>query len=158
VCKVFGIASYNYVADRRNKRVMTGCGYLNYMITVICLIVYRIGFSVYIMTLHICDFVSQTLFVTFILYIISSHTSSTVVVVWVSIVKIMFLEITENLSEVDNKLRYTQQEEASMKRNVMFNIISEIILLTVIKCTSITYNIDRMASEPYYIIVIETTS
>jgi len=43
-----------------------------------------------------------------------------------------------------------------MNRNVMFNIILEIILLTVIKFSAIIYNIYRRASEPFYIIVIET--
>ena len=59
---------------------------------------------------------------------------------------------------MDNKLRYTQQEETHMNRMVMFNIISEITLLTVIRCTAIIYNIYRMASKPYYIIVIVTIS
>jgi len=29
VCKVFGLASYSYVAERRNKRVTTDYGYMN---------------------------------------------------------------------------------------------------------------------------------
>ena len=40
----------------------------------------------------------------------------------------MFLEIIKNISEVDNKIRYTLQEETYMNRKLMFNIISEIIL------------------------------
>jgi hypothetical protein len=61
---------------------------------------------------------------------------------------------------VDNKICYTLQKETYMNRNVLFNIISEIILLTVFKCTEIIDNINRIASEPYYsyIIVIETIS
>jgi hypothetical protein len=52
-----------------------------------------------------------------------------VAVVWVSVIKRKrFLEIIESISEVDNKIRYTQQEETYMNINVMLNIISEIIL------------------------------
>jgi len=43
-----------------------------------------------------------------------------------------------------------------MNRNVRFSIISEIILLTVIKSTTILYNSYEIASEPYYIIIIKT--
>jgi hypothetical protein len=65
-------------------------------------------------------------------------------VVCISIVKRRFLEIIENISEVDNKLRYTQQEETHMNRKVMVNIISDIILLTVYPCIliiKITYEL-----------------
>jgi hypothetical protein len=59
-------------------------------------------------------------------------------VVCISIVKRReFLEKIENISEVDNKLRYTQQEETHMNRKVRVNIISEIIILTVSPCTVI---------------------
>jgi hypothetical protein len=129
------------------------------MFTVIWLIVYTVGLPVQILTLRSDDFDSQILFITFIIYTISLYISVIVAVVWVSVIKRrIFLEINENISEVDNKLRYTHQEETYMNRNVMFNIISEIILLTVTKCTAIIYNIYRMASEPYYIIFKETIS
>jgi len=63
-----------------------------------------------------------------------------VAVVWISVIKRrVFLEINENISEVDNKIRYTNQEETYMNRKVMFNIISETILLTVFPCTVIIY-------------------
>jgi len=45
-----------------------------------------------------------------------------------------FLEIIENVSEVDNKIGHTLQEETYMKRNVTFFIFSEIILLIVSQC------------------------
>jgi hypothetical protein len=78
-------------------------------------------------------------------------------VVWVSIIKrSTFLWIIENISDVDNKLRYTLQEETSINRNLFFNIISEFILLSVIRFTAMIYNIYRIASEPYYVIVILT--
>jgi hypothetical protein len=126
------------------------------MFTVIWLIVFTVGLPVQILTQRSTDFGSQTLFIVFILYIISSHTSSIVAVVWVSIIRRrMFLDIIENISKVDNKLRYTLQEEKYMNRNVLFNIISEIKLLTVIKCIVIIYTIYRMAGVPYYIIFIE---
>jgi hypothetical protein len=93
------------------------------------------------------------------LYTILSYTSNILAVVWVSVVKRRtLLEMLENISEVDNKTRFTPQEETQMNRNVMFNVISEIILLTVIQCTAIIYSIYRIASEPYYIIAIETIS
>jgi hypothetical protein len=78
-------------------------------------------------------------------------------VVWVSIIKRkMLIKIIEYISEVDNKLRYTQQEETHMNRNVMLNIITEIILLTVIVCSLIICFMYRIASKPFYIIVIGT--
>jgi len=46
MCKVFGLASYSYVAHRRNKRVTADYGYLNCMFTVIWLIVYTVGLPV----------------------------------------------------------------------------------------------------------------
>jgi hypothetical protein len=45
-----------------------------------------------------------------------------------------------------------------MNGNVLFNVIPEIILLTVIQCILITLNTYHVASEPYYIIVIVTIS
>jgi len=127
------------------------------MFTVIWLIIYTVGLPVHIMTLSSDDSDSQTSFYALILHKISTYTSSMAAVICVSIIKRkMFLEIIENISEVDNKLRFTLQEETYMNRKVMFNIISEIIVLTVIECTTIIYNIYRSASEPYYIIVLET--
>jgi hypothetical protein len=124
---------------------------------VIWLIVFTVGLPVQILKLRSAYFGSQTLFIAYTLFLISSYTSTIVTVVWVSIIKRkMFLEIIENISEVDNKLQYTLQEETYMNRNVLFNIISEIILLPVINCTAIIYTIYRMAGEPYYISVIET--
>jgi hypothetical protein len=126
---------------------------------VIWLIVFIVGLPVEILTLHSFNFGSQTSFITFTLYNILSYTSSILAVVWVSVVKKrMLLEMLENISEVDNKIRYTQEEESYMNRNLMFNIISEIIILTVINSTTIIHNIYRIASEPYYIIAIETIS
>ena len=122
----------------------------------IWLISFSVGLPVEILKLKCFDFKSQILFVAGMVYITLSYTSSIVAVVWVSIIKRRsFLEIIENISEVDNKIRYTPQEDTYMNRNVMFNIIAEIILLTVIMCTSIIYNIYHIASEPYYIIVVQ---
>jgi hypothetical protein len=59
--EVFGLASYSYVADRRNKRVTTGYGYLNYIFTVMWLIVYTVALPVEILTVNNYDFDSQTL-------------------------------------------------------------------------------------------------
>jgi len=59
---------------------------------------------------------------------------------------------------VDNKIRHTHQEETYMNRKVIFNIISKIILLTVILCILITNNTRNFANEPKYIIVIEIIS
>jgi hypothetical protein len=58
----------------------------------------------------------------------------------------------ENISEVGNKIRYTHQEETYMKKNVMFNIISEIILLTVVQCNLFVCVICPFRSEEYYVI------
>jgi len=129
------------------------------MFTVIWLIVYIVGLPVQILTLRSFDLVSKNLFVVFMVHVISSYTSSIVAVVWVSVIKRrIFLEIIKNVSEVDNKIQYTLQEETYMNRNVFFNVISEIILLTVIKCITIIYNIYRSASKPYYTIVLQTIS
>ena len=159
LCKLFGLASYSFVADGRNRRVATDYGYLNYTFTVIWLILFTVGFVFQILKLQSFDVKSKILFAAYILYITLSYTSSIVAVVWVSVVRRKrFLEIIENISEVDNKIRYTPQEETYMNRNVMFNIISEIILLKVIKCTAIIYYIHHTVSEPYYVIVMETIS
>jgi len=157
VCKIFGLASYSYVADRRNKRINTDYGYLNYMFTVIWLIVYTFGMAVQILTLRRVDIDSKIVFFFTMSYYILLYTSSIVVLVWVSIIRReKFLEIIENISAVDNKLRYTVQEETYMNRNVLFNIITEIIILTLIQCIFNIYSIYLTVSEPFYIIVIET--
>ena len=159
VCKVFGLASFSYVADRRNKRVQTDYGCLNYIFTVIWLFIFTFGLPAQILTLDSDDYNSQALFIASILHYISSFTSSIVSVVWVSTIKRRkFLEIIENISEVDNKIRYTHQEETYMNRNVMLNIISEIIILIVIQCILITQHTYQVESDPYYIIIIETIS
>ena len=87
LCKVFGLASYSYVADRRKKRVMADYGYSNYMFTVIWLIVLTVGLPVQMLRLCSVDFDSQALFIAFMVYTISSYTSSIVAVVWVSVIK-----------------------------------------------------------------------
>ena len=157
LCKIFGLASYSYVADRRNKRATADCGYWNCMINVIRLIVCTVGLPVRILTLSSDDFDSQTLLIAFMVSVISSYTSSIVAVVWVSVIKRRkILDTLENSSEVENKIRYTLQEETSMNIRVIFNIISEIILLTFIQCTVIVYNIHQNASEPYYITITAT--
>ena len=159
LCKLFGLASYSYEADRRNKRVTTDYGYLNYMFTVIWLILFTVGLPVQLLTLRDDDIRSQTLFIAVMLYYISSYTGSIVAVVWISVIKRrMFLGITEKISGVDNKIRYTHQDETHMNRNVMFNMISEIFLLNVLQCISIIYDIYYVASEPYYVIFIRTIS
>ena len=68
-CKVFGLASYSYVAHRRNKRVTADYGYLNCIFTVIWLIVNTVGLPVQILTLSSDDFDSQSLFIAFKIYI-----------------------------------------------------------------------------------------
>jgi len=129
------------------------------MFTVIWLIVCTVGLPVEILTLNSTDFYSDTLLIAFKILIISSHSSSIVAIVWVSFIKRRkFLEILESVSEVDNKVRYTLQEETSMNRKVMFNITSETIILTVIRGTLILYDIYNMASEPYYKIIMHTIS
>jgi hypothetical protein len=111
--------------------------------------------AVFILTLRSDYGYSKILFFVAISYSILLYTSSIVAVVWVSIIKReKFLEIIENISAVDNKLRYTVQEETYMNRNVILNVISEIILLTVIECFLIIHLIYRAASEPYYIIAL----
>jgi len=94
------------------------------MFTVIWLIVYTVGLPVRILTLSSDDFDSQTLYIAFMVHVLSSYTSSMVAVVWVSVIKRrIFLEIIKNVSEVDNKIRYALQEEIYMNRNVFCNVI-----------------------------------
>jgi hypothetical protein len=70
------------------------------------------------------DKLSYNLIIVFVLYNISSQTSSIVAVVWVSVIKTKIcLVITENISKVNNKINYTTQEVSYMNRKVMFNII-----------------------------------
>jgi len=117
--KVFGLASYSYVAESGNKRVTKEYGYLNYIFTLIWLFIFTVGLPVQILTLNDDDFGSKTLFITLVLYYISSYTSSIVAVVWVSFIKRRkFLEIIENILEVDNKMRHTPQAETCMKCGV----------------------------------------
>jgi hypothetical protein len=74
------------------------------MFVVIWRIVCSVGLPVQMLTLRGDSFGSQTLFTAFKIYSISSHTSSIVAVVWISIIKKrMFLEIIGNISEVDKK-------------------------------------------------------
>jgi len=156
LCKLFGLATYSYTGDRRNKGVTTHYGYLNYMFTVIWLTVFSVGLPVEILTIHSVNFGSQILYVAFMLCTNSSYTSGMVAVIWVSIIKRkMLLKIIKYISEVDNKIRCTLQEETFVSRNVLVNIISEITLLSVINSSATVYNIYQIASEPYYIIVID---
>jgi len=105
LCKVFGLASYSYVADRRNKWVTADYGYWICLFTVIWLIVYTVGLRLQIITPSSVVFDSQTLYIAIMVYVISSYTSSIVAVVWVSVIKRrIFLKIIENNSEVDNKI------------------------------------------------------
>jgi hypothetical protein len=125
------------------------------MFTVIWLVVFTVGLPVQILTLRSSISDSKTLFISFLLYYISSFTSGIVAVVWASVIKRRrFLEIPERISEVDNKTRYTSQEETYMNRTLMLNLISEILLLTVIQCALKSHNIYHYAGKPYYIIVI----
>ena len=129
LCNVFGLASYSYVTDRRNKSVTTDYGCLNYIFTLTWVIILTVGLPVQILTLYRTDFDTDTMFIALKIHIISSYTSSIVAIVWVSFIKRReFLELLENISKADNKIRYTQQEETSMNRKLMFNIIAEIIL------------------------------
>jgi hypothetical protein len=129
------------------------------MFTVIWLIVLTVGLPAGILTLRSDDFDTLTSFIAFNINRVLSYTSSIVAVFWVSVIKRRkFLEILEYISEVDNKIRYTLQEETYMNRNVMFNIFSVIIVVNVIQSTLILYSIYIFASEPYYIIIIETIS
>jgi len=82
LCKVFGLASF-----RRKKRLTPDYGYLNYILTVIWLIVFGEGLPYEILKIYSSVFGSQTLFIAFTLYYTSSYTSSVVAVVWISVIK-----------------------------------------------------------------------
>jgi hypothetical protein len=62
-------------------------GYLNYMFTVKWLVVFTVGLAVLILDVCSFDFDSNALFIAVMWFTISSYTSSTVAVVWVSIVE-----------------------------------------------------------------------
>jgi hypothetical protein len=163
LCKLFGLASYSYVADRRNNRVTPDYGYLNYIFTAIWLVLYTVGFPVDIFVAYSDDTVTRTFFIAWILFIISLYTSSVVGVVWLSIIKRKrFLEIIENISEVDNKVRHTLREETHMNRSLILNIISEIVLLSTIIFNVIIYDIYEFTSKEYNItklrVIISTGS
>jgi hypothetical protein len=105
--------------------------------------VYTAGLPIHVLGACSMQQFSQVAFVATFMFIISTHMCSIMAVVCISIIKRRtFLDIIEIISEVDNKLRYTHQEQTNMNRNVMFNIISEIILLTVVPGTLLVYTID----------------
>jgi hypothetical protein len=123
---------------------------------VIWLVVFTVGLSVQVLALRTFVSDSKTLLNALILYFISSYTSSIVAVVLVLVIKRRrFIGIIENISEVDNKIRYTLQEVTYMNRNALFNVILETIDITVIQYALISYNTYHFAGEPYYIIVIK---
>jgi hypothetical protein len=129
------------------------------MFTVIWLVVFTVGLPLQI--LYTCSYntFSQTLFYAIIIYIISAYTSSIAAVVCLSIIKRKkYLEIIENISEVDSKIRYTLQEETYMNRTVMLNIILEIIFLAVIQCSVMVYNLYQFTSDGYYNIILTLIS
>jgi hypothetical protein len=112
------------------------------MFTVIWLTVFTVGLPVHILEAYRFHFVSQALFIALLLFVISSNTSSIMGVVCISVVqRRRFLKITEIISEVDNKLRYTQKEVTHTNRNVRFDIVSDIILLSILPCTVIMYKL-----------------
>jgi hypothetical protein len=124
------------------------------MFTVIWLIVYTVGFSLQILDTDSFEASSKTSFIVYVLYTLSSYISSIMLLVWVSVIKRRrFLEIIDKISEVDNKIRYTQQEETFMNRNVFFNIISEVTLLTAIQFILIIQYIYLLNSEGYFSII-----
>jgi hypothetical protein len=125
------------------------------MFTVIWLTVYTVGLPAHMFLAYRVEVFSQVIFAAYILFIISSYTNSIMAVVCISIIKRRkFLKIIENILEVDNKIRYTHQEETYMNRNVLFNIISEIILLTVVPSILIMYIIYQLRREENYIIIL----
>jgi hypothetical protein len=159
LCKIFGLAPYSYVADRRNKGVTPDYGYLNYMFTVIWLIVLSVGLPLEILGAERFHKISHILYIVYVLYNISSYTSSIVTVFWVSVIeRRMFMYINENISEVDNKIQYTPQEETYMNRKLKFNIISEIILLAVVQSIVIVYYVYQIKSDGYYIFMLTLIS
>lgn len=107
LCKVFGLTSYSYVAHRRNKRVKPDYGYMNYIFSVLWLVLFTVGLPIHILTFRSFYFGSETSQIAWILYTISSYSSGIVGVVWVSVIKRRtFIAITEIISEVYNKLQY----------------------------------------------------
>jgi len=118
VCKVFGLASYSYVADTRNKRVKREYGYLNYIFTVIWLIVYTVGLPVHIMEADRVDFVPHILFISYTFYNFFIHQQYYGCGLRINYQKEKVLEIIENILEVDNKMRHTPQAETCMKCGV----------------------------------------
>ena len=159
VCKLFGLASYSYTVDRHNKTVTTDYGYLNYTFTVLWLITYAVALPVYLPMFKDADMGSQTLLIGYIFILVSSYASSFTTLVFVSIIKRRkFLQILENISEVDKKIFYKPQEETYMNRKVMFNIISDIILATVIQCFRLVHNVRALSDDPYYVLIMEEIS
>jgi len=86
LCKVFGLASYSYVADRRNKRVTADYGYMNYMFTVIWLIIITVGLLVHLLVVCSVEDVAQTRYIALLLTVITSHTSSIMAVFCISVI------------------------------------------------------------------------
>jgi len=75
------------------------------MFTVIWLIVYIVGLPVQMLVAYSFEVVAQTLFIAFLLFIVSSYTSSIVAVVCISIIKRKsFIEILDFISEMNNKI------------------------------------------------------
>jgi hypothetical protein len=72
--------------------------------------------------------------------------------------KIKFIEVTENISEVENKIQFALLEKANMNINVylIYVVISEVTLLTVIEATLVIYHVYKDAREPNCIIVLQT--
>jgi hypothetical protein len=129
------------------------------MFAVIWLVVLSVGLPLELLETYRVEKLSHTLFLVYVSYITSSFTSSIVTVVWVSVTeRRKFMDIIENISEVDNKIRYKLEEQTYMNRKVMLNIISEIILLAVIQCIAIVYIVYQYTSEGYYIIMISLIS
>jgi hypothetical protein len=126
------------------------------MFTVIWLVLFTVGLPVRIWEACTDDLGSNVYFIAVVLFVISSYTSSIVAVVWVSVIKRKsFFKLIGNILEVDNKIRYTLQEETNMNTNVFFNIISEIMVLTVIQTALTVYDIYDVESEPFYMIVMQ---
>ena len=68
--------------------------------------------------------------------------------------KDFFFLIIEYISEVENKIRYTNQEETYVNRNVMFKKISEIIFQIVLTYILIIYVIYQFRSKEHYTLLI----
>jgi hypothetical protein len=126
------------------------------MFTVIWLFVFTVGLPVRIWEACTDDLGSNANFIAVVLFVISSYTSSIVAVVWVSVIKRKtFFKLIGNILEVDNKIRYTLQEETNMNTNVFLNIISEIVVLTVIQTAVTVYGMYDVEREPFYTIVTQ---